>query len=143
LQDDAVIASNLIIATKKYKEAMKLLLLHHELSSEEIERFQTLIEDSFEAWSELLVQTESLTISTCLLLVTFTSTSRNTSDYFCTHNKNGDHWMGKSKHVFIGVSSEEAKELKRVKSYTSNPLLWKTYEGDSFYIISEKIGIKR
>ncbi len=51
--------------------------------------------------------------------------------------------MGKSKHVFIGVSSEEAKELKRVKSYTSNPLLWKTYEGDSFYIISEKIGIKR
>jgi hypothetical protein len=44
------IRGRLILATMKYKEALKLLLLHRDLSDDEIEDFQDLIDDFFEIW---------------------------------------------------------------------------------------------
>jgi len=47
---DETLCGRLILATTKYREALKLLLLHHELSDDEIENFQDLIDDFFEKW---------------------------------------------------------------------------------------------
>ena len=47
---DETYRGRLILATMKYREALKLLLLHHELSDDEIENFQDLIDDFFEKW---------------------------------------------------------------------------------------------
>ncbi len=48
--NDETMSSTLIIAMEKYEEALKLLTLHCELTEDEIEDFQTLINDFFELW---------------------------------------------------------------------------------------------
>ncbi len=50
VQNDETMSSTLIVATQKYKEALKLLTPYRELKDEESEEFQMLIDDFFELW---------------------------------------------------------------------------------------------
>jgi hypothetical protein len=51
--NDQEFQSKLLQSIQYYQEAMKLLLLHRELTEEEGELFQDLIDDFFEIWIDL------------------------------------------------------------------------------------------
>jgi hypothetical protein len=50
LNEHGAMASNLLLAVSKYTDALKLLTKHSKLHDEEIETFQSLIDDFFELW---------------------------------------------------------------------------------------------
>jgi hypothetical protein len=53
LHDNHAMATNLIEGLSKYQEAMTILTSHRKLSDDEIETFQTLIDDFFELWLDV------------------------------------------------------------------------------------------
>jgi len=145
------IRGRLILATMKYKEALKLLLLHRDLSDDEIEDFQDLIDDFFEIWVGIFGD-EGITNYTHMLgaghIYYFLK------KYKCLYLYSQQGWEALNGKIqtFIHQSSQQgghhsgtrAGEKSYIYSVVRFPirdLLWKTYEADLFFLNLETKGI--
>jgi hypothetical protein len=152
VQNDEQMSSNLIIATEKYKEALKLLTLHRELTTEEIEEFQTLIDDFFELWIGIF---GSHGVTNYIHMLASGHVHYFLKEYKCLYLYSQQGWEALNGEIqtFIHQNSQRGGHnsgtKKGEKSYIYavvrmiiRDLLWKTYEADKFYLDLEKKGIK-
>jgi len=142
-------ASSLIIALSKYKEAMGLLTQHRELTEEETDHFQDLIDDFFEAWVDIFGD-EGITNYIHMLgsghILYFMKT------YGCLYLYSQQGWesLNSTIQTFIIQNSQRGGHgsgQNKTKSYIFplvrmiiRDLLWKTYEADKFFIQLEEQG---
>ena len=150
--NDASLASKIIQATSKYNEAMVLLTKHSELSDDEIEKFQTLIDDFFELWIEVF---GSHGVTNYIHMLAAGHVHYFLKKYRCLYLYSQQGWEALNGKIqtFIHQSSQRGGHNsgtnKGEKSYIYSvvrmvirDLLWKTYEADLFYLNLERKGIK-
>lgn len=106
LSQQGELENNLILATSIYREALELLMLHREPSDEEIENFQSLVDDFFEIWVGMFGSEGVTNYIHMLASSHIYYFLKNTNACTFTHNRDGKHWMEKSKHSFIRVHKE-------------------------------------
>jgi hypothetical protein len=141
--------SQLILAISKYRTAMELLLLHRELTEEECDRFQDLIDDFYDKWINIFGD-EGITNYIHMLgsghILYFLR------KYGCLYLYSQQGWeaLNNTIQTFIHQSSQRggfgSGDGNR-KSYIFplvrmiiRDLLWKTYEADKFFINIEQQG---
>jgi hypothetical protein len=133
-----------------YREAMKLLLLHRELTEDEGERFQDLIDDFYSSWIDLFGE-EGITNYIHMLgsghMLYFIK------KYSCMYLYSQQGWESLNNKIqtFIhqntqrgGFGSGEGSGKSCIfplVRYVLRDLLWKTYEADQFFLDLESKGI--
>jgi hypothetical protein len=141
--------SQLIIAMSKYRELMKLLTLHRELSEEEIEKFQDLADDFFEIWIDIFGEegvtnyihmlgsghiTYFLRRYGCLYLYSqqgWEALNSTIQTFIMQNSQRGGHGSGEN-----GKKSYIYPLVRMIV----RDLLWKTYEADKFFLDLESRG---
>ncbi len=137
----------LISAVTKYREAMKILMRHSEPNDDDIEEFQSLIDDFYEKWIEIFGDEG---ITNYIHMLGSGHVMYFMKKYGCLYLYSQQGWesLNNTIQTFIyqnsqrdGFGSGEHKQ----KSYifplvrmVVRDLLWKTYEADKFYIELEE-----
>jgi hypothetical protein len=137
----------LISAVTKYREAMKILMRHSEPNDDDIEEFQSLIDDFYEKWIEIFGDEG---ITNYIHMLGSGHVMYFMKKYGCLYLYSQQGWesLKNTIQTFIyqnsqrgGFGSGEHKQ----KSYifplvrmVVRDLLWKTYEADKFYIELEE-----
>jgi len=146
------ISHQLIEACTKYQEAMSLLTIHRDLSEDEIEHFQTLIDDFYEIWVDTF---GSEGISNYIHMLGAGHVMYFLTEYKCLYLYSQQGWEALNGQIqtFIHQNSQRGGNNSSVnkgeKSYiyclvrlVLRDLLWKTYQADSFFLDLERRGIK-
>jgi hypothetical protein len=144
-------AGTLIVALSKYKEAIDLLTKHRELSEDEQDHFQDLIDDFYQSWIDVFGD-EGVTNYIHLL-------SSGHIHYFlrrygCLYLYSQQGWEALNSKVqtFIlqnssrgghnsGENGSKSYIFPLIR-YIIRDLLWKTGEGDKFFLSQEEKGIR-
>ena len=142
------LASRIIIATSKYKEAMELLTLHCELSEDEIENFQSLIDDFFEIWVGIFGDHG---VTNYIHMLASGYIHYFLKQYKCLHLYSQQGWEALNGKIqtFIHQSSKRGghhsgtKNGEKLYIYSAvrlmiRDLLWRIYEADLFFLDLEK-----
>jgi hypothetical protein len=150
--NDETMSSTLIIAMEKYKEALKLLTLHRELTEDKIEDFQMLIDDFFELWIGIF---GSQGVTNYIHMLASGHVYYFLKEYKCLYLYSQQGWEALNGEIqtFIhqnsqrgghnsGTKKGEKSYIYAVVQMIIRNLLWKTYEADKFYLGLERKGIK-
>jgi len=150
--NNEAISNKLIVATSKYNEAMLLLRKHGELSDEEIESFQTLIDDFFEMWLDIF---GIHGVTNYIHMLGSGHIHYFLQKYRCLHLYSQQGWEALNGKIqtFIhqcsqrgghnsGTRNGDKSYIYAVVRMVIRDLLWKTYEADSFYLDLERRGVK-
>ncbi len=152
LHDNHAMATNLIEGLSKYQEAMTILTSHRKLSDDEIETFQTLIDDFFELWLDVF---GTQGISNYLHLLGSGHVHYFLKEYRCLYLYLQQGWEALNGQIqtFIHQNSQRGGHnsgtARGEKSYiycvvrmVIRDLLWKIYEADQFFLNLERGGYK-
>jgi hypothetical protein len=141
--------AQLIIALTNYKSAMKLLTLHRELTDEEINQFQDLVDDFFATWIDVFGEEG---VTNYIHMLASGHIAYFLKKYGCLYLYSQQGWeaLNSTIQTFIMQNSQRgghgSGENGR-KSYIFplvrliiRDLLWKTYTADKFFLDLEKEG---
>jgi hypothetical protein len=136
----------------KYQDAMKLLTSHRELSVEEIEHFQFLIDDFYEIWIEVF---GSEGVTNYIHMLGSGHIMYFLKEYKCLYLYSQQGWEALNGKIqtFIhqnsqrgghnsGTKQGEKSYIFSVVRMVIRDLLWKTYEADKFYLDLQRRGYK-
>ncbi len=143
-QNNNDIGNKVLTACTKYQTAMKLLTSHRELSVEEIEHFQFLIDDFYEIWIEVF-GSEGLTNYIHMLGSGHIMYFLKEYKFLYLYSQQGWEALNGKIQTFIHQNSQcgghNSGTRQGEKSYISSvvcmvirDLLWKTYEANKFYL---------
>jgi hypothetical protein len=137
-------------ALSKYKAAINLITKHRELSEEEQEEFQDLIDDFYQTWIDVFGEEG---VTNYIHLLSSGHIHYFLKKYGCLYLYSQQGWEALNSKVqtFIlqnssrgGHNSGENKTKSYIYPlvrYLIRDLLWKTGEGDRFFLLQEEKGI--
>jgi hypothetical protein len=143
--------ATLVIALTKYREAMALLTVHRELTEEEVDMFQDLVDDFFEKWLQIFGHEG---VTNYIHLLSSGHINYFMKKYGCLYLYSQQGWeaLNSTIQTFILQSSQRGGHNSgenKSKSYVFplvrfiiRDLLWKTGEADRFFIELEESGKK-
>lgn len=149
MDDNSTTTSKLIVALQHYASAMDLLLLHRDLDDDEEELFQDYIDDFFEIWFDVFGIDG---MSNYIHLLSSGHVFYFLKKYNCLYVYSQQGWevLNKTIQAYIHQNSQrggkgsgpkkgEKSYIFPLVRYIIRDLLWKTGDGDGFFIELEKL----